>query len=138
MHILSSCAGDGRDVLGVLADRDDADRVTATLVEVHPRIAERARAAAAALAHVEVRTVDAGDTDAYLGAVPAELVLMVGIHRARLRDDRHGQPTGSGGDALRGAVPAAGHRQAPVHVLALIARGGEWRVFVAPRTTRLG
>lgn len=81
MRILSSCAGDGRDVLGVLSDRDDVNRITVTLLEVHPRIANQARAAAAALpvAGVEVRAVDAGGTDAYAGAVPAELILMVGI-----------------------------------------------------------
>lgn len=81
MRILSSCAGDGRDVLGVLSGRDDAGRISATLIEVHLRIAARARKAAAALpiTPVEVRTIDAGDSDAYVAAVPAELVLMVGI-----------------------------------------------------------
>lgn len=43
-------------------------------------IAVRARRSAAAVtSHVEVRTLDAGVTDAYLGAVPAEVVLLVGI-----------------------------------------------------------
>lgn len=80
VRVLSSCAGDGRDILGVLAQRRDADRVSVTLLELHPRIAQRAREAAAAVsARVEVRTVDAGTTDAYVGAVPADLVLMVGI-----------------------------------------------------------
>ena len=63
VRVLSSCSGDGRDLL-----------------EVHPVIAERARRSAAALAaRVEVRTADAGGTDAYLSAVPAEIVLLVGI-----------------------------------------------------------
>lgn len=30
-------------------------------------------------AHVEVRTADAGITDTYLGAVPAEVILLVGV-----------------------------------------------------------
>jgi hypothetical protein len=34
--VLSLCAGDGRDVLQVLAERDDASRVRATLIELHP------------------------------------------------------------------------------------------------------
>lgn len=81
VQVLSTCSGDGRDLLGVLSERRDADRVRATLIELHPGIAQRAReaAAAAGLAHVEVRTADAGHSDSYEGAVPADLVLMVGI-----------------------------------------------------------
>jgi hypothetical protein len=82
VRLLSSCAGDGRDILGVLAERDDAHRVTATLVELHPTLSARARATAASAtpaATVDVRTVDAGSTDAYAGAVPADLVLMAGV-----------------------------------------------------------
>jgi SAM-dependent methyltransferase len=80
-RILSACAGDGRDVIEVMRDRPDAERVTAVLVELHPAIAQRARerAAAAGLAGVEVRTTDAGSSDAYVGAVPAQIVLLVGI-----------------------------------------------------------
>ncbi len=82
LQLLSVCAGDGRDMIGVLAERADALRVHATLLEIHPRIAERARrsAAAAGLAgNVEVRTVDAGASDAYHDLPPADLVLLVGI-----------------------------------------------------------
>jgi hypothetical protein len=81
VRVLSSCAGDGRDLLDVLAGRQDHDRVEATLIEVHPEIAQRARLAAAAvgLGHVEVRVADAGWTDAYERAVPADIVILVGI-----------------------------------------------------------
>ncbi|MGE0028428.1 MAG: SAM-dependent methyltransferase [Thermoleophilia bacterium] len=82
VRALSLCAGDGRDLVGVLAGRPDADRVRAVLVEVHPAIAERGRAGAAAAGvagSVEVRQADAGDTAAYADAVPADLVLLVGI-----------------------------------------------------------
>jgi len=80
IRILSCCSGDGRDVVEVLAQRSDAERVSAVFVEAHPVIADRARQSVAAVAaHVEVRTADAGVTDAYLGAVPAEVVLLVGI-----------------------------------------------------------
>lgn len=82
VRLVSACAGDGRDVIGVLAGRDDAARVHATLLEVHPGIAARAQrsAAEARLAgQVDVRTVDAGTTDAYAGLVPADLVLLVGV-----------------------------------------------------------
>lgn len=81
LRILSVCAGDGRDIVEVLRDRSDADRVSAVLVELHPGIAQRARdsAAAAGLSGVEVREQDAGRSDAYAGAVPAQIVLLVGI-----------------------------------------------------------
>jgi Methyltransferase domain len=82
IRVLSSCAGDGRDILGVLAGRDDGERFTVTLIELHPGLAARARSTAASLAaraQVEVRTADAGNTDAYADAAPADLVLMVGV-----------------------------------------------------------
>lgn len=81
VRVVSSCSGDGRDLIDVLAARPDTARVTATLVEIHPEIAEqaRARAAAAGLAHVDVRTADAARSDSFLGAVPADVVLLVGI-----------------------------------------------------------
>jgi hypothetical protein len=81
LRVLSICSGDGRDILGVLSEREDADRVTATLIELDPEIAAAARATASAeaLSGVTVRTVDAGSTDVYTDAVPADLVLMVGI-----------------------------------------------------------
>lgn len=80
VRVLSACSGDGRDVIDVLARRLDADRVTGTLIELHPSIAERAReAAAAAGLALDVRVADAGVTDAYAGAVPADIVLLVGI-----------------------------------------------------------
>jgi hypothetical protein len=79
--VLSLCAGDGRDVMQVLAERDDASRIQTTLLELHPVLAQRARdfAAASGLANVTVRTVDAGNSTAYAGAVPADLVIMIGI-----------------------------------------------------------
>ena len=81
VRVLSVCSGDGRDVIEVLAGRPDAGRVVATLVELHPQIAQAARDAslAAGLTGIEVRTQDAGTTDAFTGAVPADVVLLVGI-----------------------------------------------------------
>lgn len=79
--VLSVCAGDGRDLLGVLAGRGDAARVRATLLEYDPRNAARARAAAqeAGLPGVTVACADAGASDSYAGAVPADLVLLCGV-----------------------------------------------------------
>jgi hypothetical protein len=87
--VLSTCAGDGRDVLGVLAGRDDADRVSVVLLELDPGLAEQGRAAAAAagLARVDVRTVDASRAAAYVGTVPADVVLLVGIFGNVADDD---------------------------------------------------
>ena len=80
VRVVSACAGDGRDLLGVLAGRPDADRVTALLVEYDARLAARAsRAAQALAARVDVRRADAAQSDVYSGAVPADLVLLCGI-----------------------------------------------------------
>ena len=81
LRVLSLCSGDGRDLIEVLSERADADRVEVTLVELHPEIAEaaRANAATAGLHRVQVLTADAGNTDLYAAAVPADLVLLMGI-----------------------------------------------------------
>ena len=65
----------------MLSKRSDAGRVSAVLLELQPDLAQRARdaAATAGLAQVQVRTVDASSIDAYRDAVPADMVLMVGI-----------------------------------------------------------
>jgi SAM-dependent methyltransferase len=82
VRVVSLCAGDGRDILGVLAEREDAARVSVTLVEVLPELVERARSAAAVVAaDVEVLAADAGCSETYvgLGTVPADVVLLVGV-----------------------------------------------------------
>jgi hypothetical protein len=82
VRVVSLCAGDGRDVLGVLAEREDAARVSVTLVEVLPELVERARSAAAEVeADVQVVAADAGCSQTYLGlaTVPADVVLLVGV-----------------------------------------------------------
>jgi len=76
-RVVSLCAGQGRDLLPVLAAHPRRDRVRALLVELdedNARIAERA-----APGGVEVVCGDAALTDAYVGAVPADLVLACGI-----------------------------------------------------------
>lgn len=78
---ISLCAGQGRDLLGVLADHPRRDDVTARLVELDPDNAAVARAAAraAGLSRVEVVVGDAALTDRYVGAVPADVVLVCGV-----------------------------------------------------------
>jgi len=79
--VVSVCAGDGRDLLGVLSERPDAGRVSATLLEYDPTLAEQARSSveAAGLSSIDVRTGDAGDPTLYAGAVPADLVQLAGV-----------------------------------------------------------
>ncbi len=80
VRVVSACAGDGRDLLGVLTSRADADRVSALLVEYDPELVARARQSADALpAQVEVLQADAARSDVYAHAVPADLVLLCGI-----------------------------------------------------------
>jgi hypothetical protein len=78
---ISVCAGQGHDLLGVLATRADAHRVHATLLEYDESNVSAAQTAIikAGLRNVTVRHVDAGDLTAYKGAVPTDLVLMAGV-----------------------------------------------------------
>jgi len=81
LRAISVCAGDGRDLLGALAELSNRPRVRARLVELDPELAARARATAAAhgLTEVEVVCADAGASDVYADAVPADLVLLCGV-----------------------------------------------------------
>lgn len=81
LRAVSMCAGDGRDLLDVLATHARADDVTARLVELDPELAgrARARAAAARLTGVEIVTGDAADVASYHEMLPADLVLVCGV-----------------------------------------------------------
>src|SRR5215211_333106 len=78
--LISACAGQGRDVLGALPEHPRRADVRGRLVELDPENATAARAGIAAhgLA-LEVLTADAGTTDAYTGAAPADVVLACGV-----------------------------------------------------------
>jgi methyltransferase family protein len=79
--VVSLCAGEGRDLLDVLERRPDAARVRATLVELQPDLAARARdrAAKAGLDGVDVRCGDAATAATYEDRLPADLVLLCGV-----------------------------------------------------------
>ncbi|MEU7803303.1 class I SAM-dependent methyltransferase family protein [Micromonospora arborensis] len=81
LTVVSACAGQGRDLIGVLASRSDAQRVHATLLEYDAGNVAAAQAAAeqAGLSNLLIRQADAGQLSSYAGAVPADLVLMVGV-----------------------------------------------------------
>ncbi|MCO1657914.1 hypothetical protein [Pseudonocardia humida] len=77
ISLLSLCAGDGRDVLPVLAAHRRGPDVHGRLVELDPALSAAARAAAPP--SVEVVRGDAGTTAAAAGAAPADLLLLCGI-----------------------------------------------------------
>jgi len=77
VRTVSICAGDGRDLVGALAEHPRRTDVHGLLVEIDPVLAERGRAAL--WAGLDYLVGDAALTDNYLGAVPADLVLACGI-----------------------------------------------------------
>ena len=80
-RLVAACAGQGLDVLPVLAAHPRGGQARALLLETDPVNAAIARDAArdAGLAGVEVMEADAGLAASYVGAVPAGVVLMCGV-----------------------------------------------------------
>src|SRR5580700_6424312 len=80
IRVISVCAGQGRDLIGVLDRHPRRSQVTARLVELDPRLVGEARAKAedAGLPNVDVIEGDASTTTAYAGAVPADVILVCG------------------------------------------------------------
>jgi hypothetical protein len=82
ISVVSLCAGQGHDVLGVLPGHPRRADVAAVLVEADPRnvVIARQRAATAGLSPaVDVRQANAGQLAAYLDALPADVLLLCGI-----------------------------------------------------------
>lgn len=81
LSVIDIVAGEGRDLLPVLAAHPRRDEVTALLVELDPRNAGAARTAARELGLTGVRVVtgDAALTGHYAAAAPADLVLICGL-----------------------------------------------------------
>ena len=82
VRVVSLCAGQGRDVIDVVATHPRAEEVTALLVELDPALAgfARGRAARAGLAdRVRVVVGDAARCSWYAADVPADVVLLCGI-----------------------------------------------------------
>jgi predicted RNA methylase len=81
LRVISLCAGEGRDLLGVLPEHPRRADVRALLVELDPSLAATATqtARSAGLDQVEIVTGDAADTNQYLTMVPADLVLICGV-----------------------------------------------------------
>lgn len=120
LRVVSLCAGQGRDLLGVLADHPRRADVTARLVELDARNASAAREAAAGLSGVEVVTADASHTDHYAGMVPADLVLVCGVF-GNISDDDIRRTVGFCAQlcATGGTVVWTRHRDYPDRVPAI-------------------
>jgi Putative methyltransferase len=82
VRLVSLCAGQGHDVLGVLPGHARRDDVTAVLVEFDERNVAAARdkvAVAGLRSTVDVRQADAAMPAAYADALPADVLLLCGI-----------------------------------------------------------
>lgn len=81
IRVISMCAGQGRDLLGVLADHHRREDVVARLVELNPLLAAHAAQSArsAGLTNVDIAVADAGFSGAYEGLVPAHVALVCGV-----------------------------------------------------------
>jgi hypothetical protein len=81
VRLISMVAGQARDVEGMLRDHPRAADVHGRVVELDPRNSRVARQALRDLAgdRIEVVTGDAGQADAYTGATPAQILLVVGL-----------------------------------------------------------
>ena len=82
INVISVCAGDGRDLCGVLSTHERAGDVTARLVEIDPELAARGTHAieAARLGNVmSFLVADASLFGTYVSMAPADLVVAAGI-----------------------------------------------------------
>jgi hypothetical protein len=85
MRVISVCAGEGRDLQGIVARHPRGGDLTGRLVELDPELARRARTALPD--RFDVVCADASTTSAYAGAVPADLVLVCGVFGNIVEDD---------------------------------------------------
>lgn len=116
LKVISLCAGEGRDLLPVLADHPRRDDVRARLVELDPRNSGVASEAArrARLNNVEVVTGDAGLVDHYRDMAPADLLLVCGVF-GNITDTDIERTVGACGQLCKtgGTVIWTRHRAAP-------------------------
>jgi hypothetical protein len=146
IRIVSMCAGQGRDVIDVVAGHPRRADVRARLVERDPSLAAFARRRAADLGvdgQIEVVEGDASLVASYAGFLPADLVLICGvfgnINDADIRATVRRMPSFC---APGGTVIWTRHRRAPdltPSVRSWFAEAGfEELSFVAPAANVLG
>ncbi|MEH1921718.1 class I SAM-dependent methyltransferase family protein [Nostoc sp.] len=82
IRVVSVCAGDGRDLLGTLSNHPRAKDVHARLVELNPQLVERGQETIESLGltkQIEFINGDATISSNYVGAVPADIVIVCGV-----------------------------------------------------------
>jgi hypothetical protein len=81
VRVTTVCAGEGRDILPVLAERVGNRDMRAVLLENNPELARRARATIDELGlfGVEVRMEDAGRIGSYRDVPPAHVLMICGV-----------------------------------------------------------
>ncbi len=81
IRVISMCAGQGRDLIGVARRHRRGGDLTGLLVEADPRnvAAARTAVARAGLGGLSVEQGDAGRSGAYAAAVPADLLVACGV-----------------------------------------------------------
>ncbi|MDM9384010.1 class I SAM-dependent methyltransferase family protein [Chlorogloeopsis sp. ULAP01] len=82
IRIVSVCAGDGRDLLGTLENHPRTKDVYARLVELNSNLVERGRVTIEYLGlanQIEFINGDATIAANYIGAVPADIVIVCGV-----------------------------------------------------------
>ncbi len=91
IQLTSMCAGQGRDVIGVLEKNERVDDTRALLVESDSQLCRDAETAArkAGITNIEVRSVDGSTTSAYVDGVPANVLLVCGIFGNISDEDVH-------------------------------------------------
>lgn len=91
VRIVSMCAGQGRDVIGVLTGHARRDDVEVLLVELDVQLTEDARMMArrAGLPSVKINVGDASTTSAYVDGVPAHILLLCGVFGNISDEDVH-------------------------------------------------
>ncbi len=116
VRLVSLCAGQGHDVIGVLPGHPRRADVTAVLVESDARNAGLASrgAAAAGLPQLEVRQADASRPGCFADALPADVLLLCGIFGNVSDDDiRRTVAAAPALCAASGTVIWTRHRRAP-------------------------
>jgi len=82
IQILSICAGDGRDLISAIREHPRHCDVTATLLELDPRLVAQGRLLARTAGvqqQVQFAHGDATRSDAYEDSVPCQLILACGV-----------------------------------------------------------
>ena len=120
VSVLSLCAGEGRDLIPVLAEHPRRADVRARLIEFDPVIAQVARDSAAAAGldgAVEVVTGDAADPALFGDYAPADLLLLCGIFGNISESDIHNTVTHAAHLTARGGTAIwTRHRRDPAVV----------------------